>query len=105
MALVVLVTVPSSEEGTRLARIVVESRLAACVNVIPGVTSIYRWEGRVEESGECLLIMKSDADRYPDLEDRIRSLHPYDVPEIIALPVEKGSPAYLDWIRRSLDAS
>jgi periplasmic divalent cation tolerance protein len=86
-AIVVLVTVPDAETARNLARQLVHERLAACVNIIPGITSIYRWEGAVEETGEVLLVMKTTADRYEALESAIRSRHPYDVPEILALPV------------------
>jgi periplasmic divalent cation tolerance protein len=77
-------------------------RLAACANVLAPATSIYRWEGRDEEATEHPVLIKSTRERYPELEQAIRSLHPYDVPEIIAWPVEAGLPAYLDWVEREV---
>ncbi|WP_242393714.1 divalent-cation tolerance protein CutA [Anaeromyxobacter oryzisoli] len=97
-ALVVLVTAPSPEKAAELARAVVEARLAACGNVVPGLRSIYRWEGTVHEDAEALLVLKTTRGRFEALRDRILALHPYQVPEVLALPVEAGSAAYLDWI-------
>lgn len=99
--LVVFSTVPSSEEGIGIGRRLVEERLAACVNVLPGARSIYRWQGRLEQSDEALLLIKTRRDRYPALERRIQALHSYTVPEVVAVPVAAGSPAYLDWVRES----
>jgi periplasmic divalent cation tolerance protein len=101
-ARVVLVTAPSSEVATTLARALVDERLAACVNVVPGLTSIYRWQGQREEASECLLMIKTDAVRYPALERRVLELHPYSVPEVLALPVDTGAPAYVEWLRESV---
>ena len=101
--LVLLVTVPDADTGKTLARHVVGERLAACVNIVEGITSIYRWEGAVEEAGEVLLIMKTTADRYEALESAIRSRHPYDVPEILAIPVAAGLDQYLSWLRSSVE--
>ena len=101
-ARVVLVTAPSPEVGTALGRALVDERLAACVNVIPGLTSIYRWQGRREEASECLLLIKTDESRYAALERRLLELHPYTVPEVLALPVERGAPAYVEWLRESV---
>ena len=100
-AVVVLVTAPTAELAAELARAVVEERLAACGNVLPGVRSIYRWEGKVQDEPEVLLVLKTRRDRFAALRDRILALHPYELPEVIALPVEAGSDAYLDWIARS----
>jgi periplasmic divalent cation tolerance protein len=100
--LVVLVTVPSADAGTALARALVEDHLAACVNVLPGARSIFFWEGRLQEEGEALLVMKTGRERYEALQRRILALHPYSVPEILALPVESGSPAYVAWVRESV---
>jgi periplasmic divalent cation tolerance protein len=100
-ALVVLVTAPSAEEAARMARALVEERLAACGNVVPGLRSIYRWEGKVQEEAEALLLLKTTRRRFEALRARVRSLHPYEVPEVIALPVEAGHPAYLEWIAAS----
>ena len=97
-ALVVLVTVPTPQRAAEIARAVVEERLAACGNVVPGLRSIYRWEGEVQEDEEALLLLKTTRARFEALRARVLALHPYDVPEVIALPVEAGSAAYLDWI-------
>jgi periplasmic divalent cation tolerance protein len=96
--IVVFVTAGSSAEGERLARALVEERLAACVNRIAGVQSVYRWEDKVEQSAEELLVIKTRAERFAALEKRVRELHSYSVPEIIALPVVDGSESYLHWL-------
>jgi periplasmic divalent cation tolerance protein len=96
---VVLVTAPDAETAAGVARSLVGERLAACVNVVSGVRSIYRWEGRVEEAAEVMLVIKTRADRCPALCARVRDLHPYDVPEVLELPAVGGSEAYLDWVR------
>jgi periplasmic divalent cation tolerance protein len=95
---VVLVTVPDVDTGLGLARMLVGERLAACVNVLPGVRSIYRWQGEVQEDAEALLVLKTRADRAAALAARVRDLHPYDVPEVIELAAAGGSEAYLDWV-------
>ncbi len=100
--LVVLVTTPSAEEAARLARAVVEEKLAACGNVVPAVRSIYRWEGKICDEQEALLVLKAPARRFPELRDRIVALHPYDVPEVIALRIEEGNERYIDWIVQSM---
>lgn len=96
--IVVFVTVGSSSEGERLARALVEERLAACVNRIAAVRSVYRWEGNVEESTEDLLVIKTRADLFVALEKRVRELHSYAVPEVIALPIINGGESYLRWL-------
>lgn len=97
-ALVVLVTTPTPERAAEIARAVVEERLAACGNVVPGLRSIYRWEGKLEDEPEALLVLKTTRDRFEALRDRVVALHPYQVPEVVALPVEAGSAPYLAWI-------
>jgi periplasmic divalent cation tolerance protein len=97
-ALVVLVTAPSAQQAAELARALVEERLAACGNVLPGVRSVYRWEGSVREDAEALLVLKTTRARLEALRERVLALHPYQVPEVLALPVEAGSAAYLAWI-------
>ena len=92
-ALVVLVTAPSAEQAAALAR-----ALAACGNVVPGLRSIYRWEGEVQDEPEALLVLKTSRDRFEALREKVLALHPYEVPEVIALPVEAGSAPYLAWI-------
>ncbi len=97
--LVVLTTAGSDEEGRALARILVEAHLAACVNVIPGVRSIYRWEGSVCDEGEVLLVSKTTRARFDALAAAIRKHHSYDVPEIVALPAAAVDPIYAQWLR------
>ena len=84
----------------KLARTLVEQRLAACVNMLPAVQSIYRWNGAVEEAAEVTLLIKTTAARYAALEQAIQALHPYELPEVIAVPVSAGLPAYLGWIEQ-----
>jgi len=96
--IVVLVTVGSAGEGHRLARALVEERIAACVNQIPGIQSTYRWEGKVEQSAEELLVIKTRKTLFPALEKRVRELHGYAVPEVIALPIVAGSEPYVKWL-------
>jgi periplasmic divalent cation tolerance protein len=97
-AMLVLSTVPDEAKGLEIARALVGERLAACVTVSPRATSIYRWEGKVVEEGEFVLLIKTRALIYPRLEERLKALHPYKVPEIIALPIGRGSADYLRWI-------
>ena len=97
---IVLVTAPDRDTALRLARGLVAERLAACVNVVPGATSVYRWEGEVHEDGEVLLVIKASPRRLDELERRIRAAHPYDVPEIVAIPTLATHGPYLDWARR-----
>jgi len=96
--LLVYCTAPDPDTARELARTLVEERLAACVNVVPGLRSLYRWQGRVHEDAETLLLTKTTAVRYPALQERLRALHPYELPEIVAVPVSAGLPAYLDWV-------
>jgi len=96
--LLVLTNCPDEESANAIALALVEERLAACVNILPRVQSIYRWEGAVESATEIPLLIKATAANYSALETAIRDRHPYTVPEIIALPVERGLPAYLDWV-------
>ena len=98
--IVLLCTCSSEKEGRRLAEALVQSKLAACVNLLCGVQSIYRWEGEMEKAAEVLLMIKSTADHFDELRARITELHSYETPEIIALPITAGSDKYLDWIRR-----
>jgi periplasmic divalent cation tolerance protein len=96
--LLVLTNCPDETSANAIALAVVEARLAACVNILPRVQSVYRWQGAVESASEIPLLIKTTADNYPALESAIRAEHPYDIPEIIALPVERGLPAYLNWV-------
>ena len=100
--LVVLVTAPSEAIALELGQRLVDDRLAACVSVVPGVTSIFMWEGKREEASEALLVIKTRAERYPALQQRVLELHPYSVPEVLALAVEAGAPAYLRWVQDSV---
>ncbi len=98
-AILVLTTCPDEATAARIAADLVEAGLAGCVNRVPGVRSTYRWEGRLQDEPEVLLIIKTLATRYQTLEMRLKSLHPYQVPEIIAVPVVSGSSDYLSWLR------
>ena len=97
---VVLVTVPDQKTGSDLARALVGEKLAACVNILPGVRSVYSWQGKIEDEAELLLIIKTRAGLVEKLSRRVAELHPYDEPEVISLPVDGGSPGYLDWVAR-----
>ena len=94
-----LVTAPDTATAERIAHALVEERLAACVNLVPGLRSIYRWQGGVEDDTEVLLVVKTCSDRARALQERVLALHPYDVPEVLRVPVRGGSEAYLDWVR------
>ncbi len=96
--LIVLCTCPDPATAERIAETVVNERLAACVNIVPDLTSVYRWEGQVQRNTELLLLIKTRQAVYSLLESRIRELHPYQIPEIVALPNQTGSSAYLSWI-------
>lgn len=100
--LVIYCTCPDREVAERIATTLVDERLAACVNIVPGITSVYRWEEQTQYDSELLLIIKTRHDGYSTLENRIRSLHPYEVPEIIALPLVGGIQEYLAWIDASV---
>jgi periplasmic divalent cation tolerance protein len=99
--IVVLVTAATEEEAVRIGRGVVEARLAACANVLPGVRSIFRWEGKISDEREVLLLLKTRSDLFDRLAETVKRLHTYQVPEIVALPIEFGSPDYLAWIREN----
>jgi periplasmic divalent cation tolerance protein len=101
-AVVVFLTAPNVRESKRLANVLVAERLAACVNILSGVTSVYRWQGKIEEASELLLLAKTTRARLPALIRRVKSLHSYAIPEIIAVPVLAGSPAYLSWIAKEM---
>ena len=97
-ALLVFTTFPDDAQARHVGRLLVTERLAACVNVLPGVTSFYLWEGKPEESAETLALIKTRREIYPALEARLRELHPYEVPEIVAVELAAGLPAYLEWL-------
>ena len=95
---VVLVTAPDTETAARIARALVEERLIACANLVPGIRSIYRWEGKIADEAEVLLVLKTRASACSAVAARVKALHPYALPEVVALPVVDGSEAYLDWV-------
>jgi periplasmic divalent cation tolerance protein len=99
--IVVLVTCGSEEEALKIANALVDAHLAACVNLIAPVRSIYRWEGKIWDEKEWLLIIKTQKQRFEALEKKVKSFHSYSVPEIISLPITEGSSAYLNWIREN----
>ncbi|MCW1884574.1 divalent-cation tolerance protein CutA [Luteolibacter flavescens] len=96
---VVLCTFPDLDQARQIGAALVERQVAACVNLLPGTESIYRWDGKIERATEVLAVIKTT--RYPDLEAAIRELHPYEVPEIISLPVKAGLPEYIKWVGES----
>lgn len=94
-------TCPDAGVAQDIARDLVASRLAACVNIVPGLRSIYLWDGAIQDDAECLLMIKSQASRIDAISERIRKRHPYELPEVIAVPIVAGLDAYLDWVRDS----
>ena len=100
--LVVLSTLPTADKAAEIAHALVEEQLAACVNIVPAVRSIYRWQGATQDDSEALAIIKTTRDRYDALARRVLQLHPYELPELIALPLEGGHPAYLAWVAGSV---
>ena len=99
--LVILVTTSTRDEAAAIAEALVSERLAACVNIVPAIESIYRWEGKVTRDSEALMIIKTTDDRYPELERRVKELHSYSTPEVLALRIDRGSEQYLNWLRDS----
>jgi periplasmic divalent cation tolerance protein len=95
-------TTETEEEGLKIARALVESRLAACVNIVPRITSVYRWQGKIEETGEFLLVIKTGRALVGEVQAAIERLHSYELPEAIAIPVVDGSARYLDWLEAGL---
>jgi periplasmic divalent cation tolerance protein len=100
---IVLCTVPDEASARQIASTLVAERLSACVNIVPGISSVYRWEGAIENAAELLLIIKTTAAVYMQLQERIRSLHPYELPEVIAVALDQGLPEYLAWIKTSVE--
>jgi periplasmic divalent cation tolerance protein len=96
--IIVITTLPDSDSAVKLAETLVEKRHAACVHLLPAGLSVYRWEGKIEHTGEVTLLIKTTQATYAELETAIRATHPYDLPEIVAVPVTAGLPAYLDWV-------
>jgi periplasmic divalent cation tolerance protein len=99
--IIILVTAGSEGEAEKIAQTLVEERLAACVNIISPIRSIYRWEGKTQDDREWLLVIKTEQTHFAEVEARVRSLHSYQVPEVIALPVVDGSERYLEWVKRA----
>lgn len=97
--LIVLTTMPDNDRCMHLANLLIKRKLAACVNILPRMTSIYQWQGELELGTEHLMMIKTHRDRYAELEQAIRGDHPYELPEIIAVPIDRGLPEYLQWIR------
>lgn len=101
-ALVVMTTAETPADGERLAKLLVEAELAACVQILPQITSVYRWQGKVVQAGETLLLIKTTRAAYAELEEAVKQNHSYQTPEIIALPIEVGSSEYLNWLKVSV---
>ena len=99
-SIILYCTCPDTETAEKLSHALVDQQFAACVNIFNPVTSVYRWQGKVEQDSECLLMIKSTNDHYNNIEKVVMDLHPYELPELIAVPVSQGLPAYLDWIEQ-----
>ena len=97
-ALIVITNAPDRDIALKIARALIERKLAACVNILPECTSVYRWQGKLETATEVPLLIKTRAAIYSEVEAAIKSLHPYELPEIVAVPVERGLPDYLEWV-------
>jgi len=104
-ACVVFCTLPDADIAGRIAGLLVEERLAACVNIIPGLVSVYRWQGAVQQDNEVLLLIKTTPVVYGRLERRLRTLHPYELPEIISVPIQTGQADYMQWITNNVEQS
>ncbi len=100
--IIVLTTCESSQDAQTIAETLVEKRLAACVNILPGLKSVYRWKGKVENAAELLLLIKTRRGLFEQLSAELERIHPYEVPEVIALPVVDGAPSYLEWLEKEL---
>jgi periplasmic divalent cation tolerance protein len=98
-------TVPDDDVARRLARELVEARLVACVNILPAIRSIYRWQGKIDDTAEVLMVMKTAASRVPALITEVERRHPYDVPEVVAMEISTGSTPYLDWVVRETETT
>jgi periplasmic divalent cation tolerance protein len=102
-AIVVFMTAANGEEATRLAELLIGAHLAACVQILPEMESVYRWEGKIEFQSEILLLAKTTKAKFADLEREVRALHSYQTPEIVAVPIVAGSNPYLEWLTASLN--
>lgn len=103
--LMVFCNVPDVTTATHIAHVLVQEQLAACVNILPACHSVYRWEGELQQGSEIPLLIKTTAAAYAALQQRLQALHPYDVPEIVAVPVAQGLPAYLTWVSQAVLSS
>jgi periplasmic divalent cation tolerance protein len=99
-AMLVLTTLPNADAAGELAKSLIEEKLAACANVFPAVRSIYKWQGKIQDENEVLVLLKTRQEHFERLKSRILELHPYEVPEVLAIPVEQGYQAYLEWLAR-----
>jgi periplasmic divalent cation tolerance protein len=97
--IVVFITTSSYEEARKIASALVDQRKAACVNIVPKVSSLFRWKGKIEDVEESLMVVKTRAELFPDIVSTVKSIHSYEVPEIIALPIVEGNPDYLSWLK------
>jgi periplasmic divalent cation tolerance protein len=95
---IILCTCPDQKTAEQIASELIKHQLAACVNIVPGITSVYRWQANIETAQEHLLLIKSQAEQYQAIETQIKQIHPYELPEIIAVPIDRGLPEYLQWI-------
>ena len=102
--IIVLTTFGNAEDAAKAARALVEERLAACANIVPNVRSIYRWEGKIQDEAEVLCILKSRRELFPRLKERLTALHPYEVPEVLALEIADGAEKYLAWLKTETGA-
>jgi periplasmic divalent cation tolerance protein len=102
---IVLCTTPDRGAAELIANTLVAEKLAACVNILPGVTSVYRWQGAIEQSEELLLVIKTSQTVWPMLEAQIQALHPYELPEIVAVPIKTGEAEYIQWLENSIPSS
>ncbi len=100
-AIVVFMTAANGEEATRLAEMLVGAHLAACVQILPEMESVYRWQGKIERQAEVLLLAKTTRGKFAELEREVRALHSYDTPEIVAVPIVAGSAPYLEWLSKA----
>jgi periplasmic divalent cation tolerance protein len=99
--IVVYITAPNEEDAAKIAKIIVEEKLAACVNIVKGIRSIYSWQGNIEDDPEVLMIIKTRQELFGQLKERVKALHSYTVPEIIAIPIVDGSEDYLNWVKEA----
>ncbi len=100
--IIILSTTGSEDEASKIAEHLVSNRLAACVNIIPSITSVYRWKGEMNSDREILMIIKTDASRFEEIKSAVRNMHSYETPELIAIPIQQGLQQYLDWITESV---